>query len=317
MGDTVRRETGQFLSADGKSKIHVAKWLPEKEPVAVLQMVHGMQEYIERYEPFARYLAGQGFAVIGHDHIGHGASVPDESRWGIMEGKHPSDIMVEDMYRNYCLIREEYPGLPHFILGHSMGSYMLRKMIAVKAQDLADCSGAIIMGTGSESNLKIFMGKIILHVIAAFHSWGYRSPFASGLMFGAPYKDFDVTGKEPERSWLTKDIEIVKGYRDDPACSFMFSLSGFKALLEATSFDNSAKNIAKVPKDLSVIFVSGDRDPVGNLGKGVKTAYEKFAAAGMRDVTMKLYPGDRHEILNELDRQQVYEDLYQWMRERM
>ena len=84
---------GQFLSADGKSKIHVAKWLPEKEPVAVLQMVHGMQEYIERYEPFARYLAGQGFAVIGHDHIGHGASVPDESRWGIMEGKHPSDIM--------------------------------------------------------------------------------------------------------------------------------------------------------------------------------------------------------------------------------
>ena len=161
------------------------------------------------------------------------------------------------------------------------------------------------------------MGKIILHVIAAFHSWEYRSPFASGLMFGAPYKDFDVTGKEPERSWLTKDIEIVKGYRDDPACSFMFSLSGFKALLEATSFDNSAKNIAKVPKDLPVIFVSGDRDPVGNLGKGVKTAYEKFAAAGMRDVTMKLYPGDRHEILNELDRQQVYEDLYQWMRERM
>ena len=313
-----RKEVTEFLSADGRSKIHVAKWLPESgEPVAVLQMIHGMVEYIERYEPFAEYLTEKGFAVIGHDHIGHGASVPDPSRWGIMEGKHPSDTMVEDIYQTYLLVKETYPDLPHFIMGHSMGSYMLRKFLSVKAQELAGCSGAIIMGTGTESNVKIAMGKVILHVIAAFHSWEYRSSFAAGLMYGAPYKEFDVTGAEPRKSWLTKDIKIVESYYDDPACSFTFSLSGYKALLEATSFDNSQKHINCMRKDLPVIFVSGDRDPVGNLGEGVRAAYEKFRAAGLSDVSMKLYKDDRHEILNELDRQQVYEDLYGWMKERV
>lgn len=313
-----RKEVSQFLSADGKTQIHVASWLPEnRKPAAVLQLVHGMVEYIERYEPFANYLTTQGIAVVGHDHIGHGASVKDSSRWGIMDGKHPSDIMVEDMYQNYCRIRKEFPDLPHFILGHSMGSYMLRKFLAVKADDLTDCNGAIVMGTGSESGLKIAMGKMVLHLMAALHSWEYKSEFVAGLMYGVPYREFDTTGKEPEKSWLTRDVDIVKSYHHDPACSFLFSLSGFKALLEATSFDNRQENINRMRKELPVFFVSGDRDPVGNLGKGVREAYEKFRTAGLSDVSLKLYPEDRHEILNELDRQQVYEDLYRWMSERM
>ena len=313
-----KKEVTQFLSADGESQIHVVTWKPEQgQPKAVLQMIHGMVEYIERYEPFAAYLTEQGFVVVGHDHIGHGASVSDPSQWGIMKGKHPSDTMVEDIYHNYCNIRSAYPDLPHFIMGHSMGSYMLRKFLSVKANELADCSGAIIMGTGTESNAKIAMGQLVLYVMAAIHSWEYRSEFVAGLMYGAPYKEFDVTGKEPERSWLTRDTEIVKSYHGDAACSFTFSLSGFKALLEATSFDNRQENINRMRKELPVIFVSGDRDPVGNLGKGVQAAYEKFVAAGLLDVSIKLYKDDRHEILNELDRQQVYEDLYGWMKERL
>lgn len=313
-----KKEISQFLSADKVSKIHVATWLPENgKPAAVLQLVHGMVEYIERYEPFAEYLTKQGFAVTGHDHIGHGRSVENESQWGIMRGKHPSDYMVEDMYQNYRMVRETYPNLPHFILGHSMGSYMLRKFLSVKAADLADCSGAIIMGTGSESNLKIVMGKAVLSIMAALHSWEYKSEFVAGLMYGASYKDFDTTGKEPEKSWLTRDVKIVKSYYHDPACSYLFSLSGFKALLETTSFDNRQENISRMRRELPVIFVSGDRDPVGGLGKGVQKAYRQFVSAGISDVSVKLYRDDRHEILNELDRQQVYEDLYRWMKERM
>lgn len=313
-----KKQVTTFLSADGKSRIHVAAWLPETDrPVAVLQLVHGMVEYIERYEPFAQYLTTQGFLVTGHDHIGHGASVDNPSRWGIMEGDHPSDIMVEDMYQNYCRIRENYPGLPHFILGHSMGSYMLRKFLSVKAEQLSDCSGAIIMGTGSESNAKIAMGKMVLSVMAALHSWEYKSKFVAGLMYGSAYKEFDTTGKNPEKSWLTRDVSIVESYYDDPACSYLFSLSGFKALLEATSFDNRQENINRMRKDVPVLFVSGEQDPVGGLGKGVRRAYGQFVAAGLKDVTLKLYKDDRHEVLNELDRDQVFRDLCEWMRKRL
>ncbi len=314
----MRKEVSNFLSADGVSKIHVVTWTPDQgEPVAVLQLIHGMVEYIERYEPFARYLTDQGFAVVGHDHIGHGSSVSDSSQWGVMQGRHPSDVMVEDIYRNYCLIEEAYPQLPHFILGHSMGSYMLRKFLSVKAKDISRCSGAIIMGTGTEKDATIAMGRALIAVMALVKGWDYRSKFAAGLMYGPAYKEFDTNGSQPEKSWLTKDTEIVKSYYVDPACSYIFSLSGFKGLLEATAFDNRQTNIDRIPKKLPILFASGAQDPVGNLGKGVREAYNKFQRAGITDLNIKLYEGDRHEILNELDRKQVYQDLYEWMKERM
>ena len=131
----------KFDSADGVSKIHCVKWTPEGEPVAVLQIVHGMVEYIERYRPFAEYLNRQGFVVVGHDHIGHGESVANEDEWGIMHAKHPSDIMVEDIYSHYKMTKEDYPQIPYFIMGHSMGSYMTRKCLCVKAKEMDGLSG--------------------------------------------------------------------------------------------------------------------------------------------------------------------------------
>lgn len=307
----------KFDSADGVSKIHCVKWTPEGEPVAVLQIVHGMVEYIERYRPFAEYLNRQGFVVVGHDHIGHGESVANEDEWGIMHAKHPSDIMVEDIYSHYKMTKEDYPRIPYFIMGHSMGSYMTRKCLCVKAKEMDGLSGAVIMGTGTEAPATINAGLAVINFLAFFRSDNYRSTFVRDMTYSAPYKQYDCTGATPDNSWLTKDTEIVKKYYSDPKCTYVFSLGAYRGLVESTKYDNKAENIAKMKKDLPVFFVSGAADPVGNMGKGVQEAYDKFQAAGMKDLSIKLYEGDRHEILNELDRETVYKDIYDWMKSKM
>ncbi len=307
----------KFDSADGVSKIHCVKWTPEGEPVAVLQIVHGMVEYIERYRPFAEYLNRQGFVVVGHDHIGHGESVANEDEWGIMHAKHPSDIMVEDIYSHYKMTKEDYPRIPYFIMGHSMGSYMTRKCLCVKAKEMDGLSGAVIMGTGTEAPATINAGLAVINLLAFFRSDNYRSTFVRDMTYSAPYKQYDCTGATPDNSWLTKDTEIVKKYYSDPKCTYVFSLGAYRGLVESTKYDNKAENIAKMKKDLPVFFVSGAADPVGNMGKGVQEAYDKFQAAGMKDLSIKLYEGDRHEILNELDRETVYKDIYDWMKSKM
>lgn len=304
----------QFTSADGISQIHGVRWIPDAAPIAVLQIVHGMVEYIERYREFAAYLNTQGFVVVGHDHIGHGHSVTSESELGLMHARHPSDVMVEDTYTNYRLNKERYAGIPYFILGHSMGSYMTRKFLCVKSRQLDGLAGAIIMGTGTESALTTYGGLAIINVLAFLRSDDYRSEFLRKML---QYKQFDNTGRQPENSWLTKDVAIVRQYYASPLCTFGFSLSAYRGLVESTIYDNKQRNINRMRKDLPVLFVSGAEDPVGNWGKGVRAAYDKFRKAGMQDLTIRIYPNDRHEILNETDRDKVYADIYHWMQERM
>lgn len=307
----------QFASADGVTQIHGVKWTPEGQPVAVLQIVHGMVEYIERYRSFAEFLNSKGFVVVGHDHIGHGESVSSPEEWGIMHAKHPSDIMVEDIYANYKLTKQAYPSLPYFIMGHSMGSYMTRKCLSVKAKEMDGLAGAIIMGTGTEASGTINAGLAFINFLSFFRSDEYRSTMVRDMTYSAPYKQYDCTGATTDNSWLTKDVEVVKKYYSDPKCTYTFSLGAYRGLVESTKYDNDPANIAKMKKDLPVFFVSGACDPVGNMGKGVEAARDKFVAAGMQDVSLKLYDNDRHEILNETDREVVYEDLYAWMQKKM
>ncbi|MCR5641415.1 MAG: lysophospholipase [Lachnospiraceae bacterium] len=312
-------ENYTFQSCDAlKTTIHGVKWAPEDGEVkAVLQVNHGMIEYIERYAEFAEYLTKRGFVVMGHDHIGHGESVRSREDWGIMHTDTPSDTLVEDMYTNYRIIRGQYPDLPFFILGHSMGSYLLRKFLSVNANRLEGVNGAIIMGTGSVSDGAIRAGALVCRLIATFRGWDYKSKLVAGLMFDEPYKKFDITGRDKTNSWLSRNVESVTEYYNNPKNTFMFSLNGYRILTEATAYDNKMENINKMRKDMPILFVSGEDDPVGNLGEGVKIACNKFIEAKIQDVSMKLYPGDRHEILNELDRETVYEDIYRWMEERM
>ncbi len=307
-------------SDDNNTTIHAVRWEPDDGNVcAVLQVVHGMQEHIERYEGFAHFLADRGFAVIGHDHIGHGESVDKEDDRGIMHTSTPDDTMIEDMYSNYKLIKEMYPKVPYFILGHSMGSYLLRKYLSVKSSHLEDVNGAIIMGTGTESDAAITAGTALCKLLMLIKGKDSPSPFIANLMFGSSsYKNYDNTGADPTKSWLSKDIEMVRKYYDPSNrkdhCEF--SLNGYMTLLRSTKFDNNMANIKRMRLDIPILFTSGSDDPVGGLGEGVRKAYRKFADAGVYDLSIKLYEGDRHEILNEIDRQTVFTDLYEWMKAR-
>lgn len=316
----MQKEEYSILSHDEKhTPLHCVYWAPDrkKDYKAVLLIFHGMVEYIERYEEFAQYLAKRGFVVAGHDHIGHGDSVAGHGDWGKMHTNHPSDTMVDDMYTHFVYVREHFKDLPIFVLGHSMGSYLLRKMLSKKAEWLEGLCGAIIMGTGTESEASISAGKVIVKSLMRIHGRDHYSRFVRNNMYGKPYKQFDIDGIDATNSWLTKDVDKVKEYYSNPKTTFNFSLNGYKALLEACGYDNSMRNIRKIPKNLPILFASGTCDPVGNMGEGVRAAFQKFWDAGIKDVGIELYENDRHEILNETDRDVVYEDLYNWMMERM
>jgi alpha-beta hydrolase superfamily lysophospholipase len=299
---------------DPKTQIHAVRWLPEDdEYVGVLQICHGMQEYILRYDEFATYMADRGFVVVGHDHIGHGLSVRNQDELGIMHTDRPAEVMVEDILTNYEMTKREYPNLPYTILGHSMGSYLLRRFLSEKALSLSGLNAAIIMGTGTEADAAIKMGKFVVNMLISMKGRDHRSKFVANLMYGAPYKKYDVTGANPENSWLSKNVESVKAYYANPLDNYMFSLNGYKVLLDCTGYDNRKENIDKIRKDLPILFISGKDDPVGNLGKGVEAAYNKFLDCGITNIDLKLYENDRHEILNETDRENIYQDIYEWI----
>ncbi len=303
-----------FGSKNGRTAIHGVEWMPESgECRAVLQIIHGMTEFIERYRPFAEYLTQKGIMVVGHDHLGHGASVNSREEWGYF-AEHPSATLVADIHKLRVRMQKEYPGLPYFMLGHSMGSYMLRKYLCIHNENLA---GAILMGTGYVPDPILKLGLGLCDVTAKCKGWDYRSKFLQSLMYGKPYRKYDLYGRDYENSWLTKDAEIVKEYYADPRCTFLFTINGYYGLLEAIRYDNQKTNIRKMPKDLPLFLVSGADDPVGDFGKGVKRVCRMYREAGIRDLTCKLYENDRHEILNETDRRQVYVDLYQWMQSRI
>jgi alpha-beta hydrolase superfamily lysophospholipase len=307
----MREEVFGFLSKDGRTKIHAVKWLPESGKYrAVLQINHGMVEYIERYRGFAEYMTKQGFLVVGYDHIGHGGSVVSEEELGFFDEKHPSDILVADMHQFRKKLQGENPGKPYFMLAHSMGSYMLRKYLCIHGENL---SGAIVMGTGCMPDKTMKLGMTLCRIIAAFRGWHYRSRFMQSLSYDKPYKKYDLTGANPQNSWLTKDVDCVQKYYSDPKCTFLFTVNGYYGLMEAVYFDNQMEHINRMQKDLPILLVSGADDPVGNFGTGVKMVYDKFRTAGMNDVTCKLYESDRHEILNETDKEYIYEDISAWL----
>jgi alpha-beta hydrolase superfamily lysophospholipase len=305
---------------DRGTQLHCVKWAPSSgEPAAILQINHGMQEHIERYSEFAEFLTEKGFAVFGHDHIGHGDSVSSEDERGILHTSTPSQTLVDDMFTQYRHIRSLYPDTPYFILGHSMGSYLLRMFLSSKSSSLSGLNGAIIIGTGTESDITILAGNALCRLIGLFKGRDYRSSFIKKHLYGRNYRKFDLTGNDPENSWLSKNVDNVKAFMDpsNKKDFFGFSVNAYLILLESIWFDNRMSNLRRMDPDIPVLFASGSQDPVGAMGKGVKKACEKFKKAGVKDLTLKLYEDDRHEILNETDRYTVYNDIYEWMMKRI
>lgn len=299
-----------FLSADGKSRIHAIEWIPEGEVKGALQICHGMVEYIGRYDEFARYLNSHGYYVAGHDHLGHGGSVQDKKDYGHFHETKGNQYVSADIHRLRRIIRKKYPEVPYYMLGHSMGSFLLRQYLTVHAEGLA---GVIIMGTGHKDSLTLNVGQAICRLGAAFRGWRHRSLLVDALAFGGYNRRF--RGGPTHREWISSDPEICRKYVKDPWCSFRFTLGAYYQMFEGMKVIAKKDSADHLPKDLPVFFVAGQDDPVGSFGKGVCKVYEKYKAAGIRKVDLKLYPGDRHEILNETDREQVYEDLYRWLEE--
>lgn len=305
-----KKEIFTFLSSDKKTKLHAVKWMPESgEYTAILQIAHGMIEYVERYEEFACYMANRGYLVVGHDHLGHGESVESPEDWGYIADKNGARHMIEDMNKLRLMTEKENPGLPYFMLGHSMGSYLLRRYLTEYGKGLA---GALVVGTGSVPDIATKAGMLVIRCIARFKGWRYRSKFVENLLFSGAYHKFSMDGKDLERSWLTKDVEIAAKYYKEPRCTFHFTLNGYDALIKTVYYDNQAKNTAKIPKELPIILLSGADDPVGNMSKGVLLVKKQLKEAGIKDLTCKLYENDRHEILNETDRDVVYRDILKW-----
>ncbi len=301
-----------YPSRDGVTDIHAVEWIPEGEIKAVLQICHGMVEHIGRYADFAEYLNERGICVVGNDHLGHGKSVQSEEYYGFFHEKKGNQYVIGDIHKLRGIISRKYPSAPYFMLGHSMGSFLLRQYLTMYAGGL---QGAIIMGTGCHGMAEIRLGQLLCRVIALFKGWKYRSEFINKLGVGGYNKRFE--GETDGSNWLSANPENAKRYGEDPLCGFTFTVNGYYQMFEGMKVLAKKESIKRVPTDLPVFFVSGSDDPVGDYGKAVHKVYCKYLAAGVRDVQLKLYKGDRHEILNETDRQKVYADLYTWISNRM
>ena len=307
----MKKEEFRFRSANNAVDVRAMRYVPETEVRAILQIAHGMVEFIDRYENFAQFLCSKGILVTGNDHIGHGASVNSEDDWGYF-GDDGNNVLLKDMHELTRITKEAYPNKPYFLLGHSMGSFYARQYLALYGNEL---KGAIIMGTGHEPAFKVKGGMMICRMIALFKGWRHRSQFVNNMAFGAYNKRF-----EPARTrsdWLSKDEKLVDWYVSEPRCSFMFTLNGYYNMFEGISKLHDKKLLDRVPKDLPLFFVSGEDDPVGSFGVEVKAAAQSLKDAGVRNIDLKLYPNDRHEILNETDKEVVYVDLYNWIEEHM
>ncbi len=296
-----------FPSSDGRTQIHAIGWKPEQEVKAVLQICHGMVEYIDRYDEFASYLAERGFLVVGHDHLGHGGSICSEDEFGYFPQPDGNKHVIADIHRLRNMTQKSYPGIPYFMLGHSMGSFLLRQYLTMHADGLA---GAVVMGTGYQPLLILQAGQLVCKVIASFKGWKYRSNLVNSMSFGSFNKKFEPA--ETPKDWITSDKEKRDSYVKDPLTSFTFTVGGYYQMFEGMKVLDTKGSVDKIPKELPIFFVAGADDPVGEFGKSVQKIYEKYKTAGIKDVDIKLYKDDRHEILNETDREQVHEDLFQW-----
>ena len=289
-------------SRDMKTKLACYVWEPGSEAKAILVMAHGMQEYLQRYREMAEYMAAEGIIFAGLDHLGHGKSVTTPDDYGYFCEQDPATVLVRDVHRLKKTVQAEHPGLPVYLMGHSMGSFIARNYIERYGTGI---SGVIIQGGNDTPKLAGLTGKFLTDLIALFHGWRYRSELCTRITLGPYVKAFP----DDPAGWLTKSEEIRKIYADDPMCSFIFTLNGYHTLYELTLRAGNKKLIASIPKELPVFIISGAEDPVGEMGKGVLRMYEKYKACGMHNVKLDIRPDDRHELHNEEDRFKVFEEI--------
>ena len=309
----VKKQDFYFDSRDREHKIHAVRWIPEEQkPVCIVQIVHGMAEYIDRYDEFASYLAEKGILVVGDDHLGHGKSAGQGQPYGYFCKEDAPTVLVRDEHRLKKMTQEQYPNVPYIILGHSMGSFITRNYLLRYGSGI---DGVVIVGTGMQSRATLLSARMLAGLQRVFCG----PKHVSGLLNVAAFGAYNKRIRDPRThfDWLSRNEENVKRYIEDPLCGFTFTVNGFQTPFQLIWNLHDQKMLQEMPKRLPVLFVSGSEDPVGNYGQGVKQVCQSFRSLGMENVQIKLYPEDRHEILNEVDRQDVYADIYRWILQRI
>ncbi len=303
-----KKSTGFFDSSNGIDRIAYYIYRPENTAVrAVVQISHGMCEYIERYEDFADFLCGNGIAVCGNDHLGHGNSVSSDDELGYFAPEMGWTFLPKDLHRMTAIMQEEYGDLPYIMFGHSMGSFAARAYAAKYGRCL---DGLILCGTsGGESAADA--GLALAKSLSAVKGDHCRSEKIQQMLFGV--SNFKVEEKRTEFDWVSRDKEIVAKYMLDPKCNFTFTVRGYYDLIMLLEYVSSEDWADKIRKHLPIFLISGDMDPVGGYGKGVRKVYERLTEAGVENVGMKLYEGARHELINEINRSEVYGDVLDWI----
>lgn len=296
-----------WYDSKGAGKIHACRWIPEGQPRAVLQILHGIAEFVERYDDFASFLNSKGILVVAEDHMGHGQSINGEGIQGYFHGGWFT--AVEDSMQLLEDTRKEYPELPYILFGHSMGSFMARTILC----KYPDCglTAAVICGTGWQPAFAL--PGLIKVVEGICKVSGETKPNAKlqNLVFGSYNKK--VEHPRTAFDWLSRDSKIVDAYIAHPLCGFIASAGLLRDMMKGIHYIEQPANLANMNASLPVFFIAGGDDPVGPYGKGVHTCAEAFRKAGMEDVSVRIYPLCRHEILNEINRIQVYQDVLKWI----
>jgi len=295
----------QFTTVDGAT-LFIRGWTVD-DPKAVVQVIHGMAEHGARYERLARALADEGYTTYAHDHRGHGKSIPEGRPPGHMANSDSWNRIVEDAHGVNREIARRHPGVPIIVLGHSMGSFVLQQLLFEHPSDMV---GAALSGSNGKPPPIAKLGKIIARIERKRVGRSGSSPILQKLTIGDYNKAFKPWRTESD--WLSRDTYEVDKYVADPLCGFAVSSQAWLDLITALERINKPSNVAKVPKDMPLYLFAGDRDPVGERGKGVKRLYDAYKRAGIFDVRLKLYPDGRHEMLNEINRDEVTRDFIDW-----
>ncbi len=295
-----------YLASNGAGRIHCGLWLPEGQPRAVVQIIHGIAEHIGRYDHFARFLTERGFAVCADDHMGHGLSVESGGVFGYFSGGWMA--AVRDERSLFEEMKKRFPAVPYVMLGHSMGSFLLRTYLYTYPGEL---TGAIISGTGWQPELALSAGLALCRLEQLRIGETGRSKLLKELMFGAYNKKFSPN--RTPNDWICSDEAVVDAYTEDALCGFDATVGLTRDMLTGISMNQKKENLEKMDKTLPVLFVSGMQDPVGAMGEGVLRTIDAFKRAGLTNVTIRLYPEGRHEMLNETNRTEVYADVLSWL----
>lgn len=294
-----------LIASDRTTKLYLNCWRAE-QPKAAILLSHGMNEHSARYDRFGQFLQEHGVSLYCHDQRGHGKTAA--GHLGHLRKGVDWNMMINDLFTIKKKVIDHETSCPIYLMGHSMGSFLVRRTVQLRPSMF---DGLILSGTGDGQGSAGKAAVKIADAACMLAGQEKYSPKIQSMMFGSYNKE--IANARTKYDWLTRDMDEVQRYLDDPYCGYTCTNGFYHELLMGVQLANDPNNIASMRKDMPVYMFSGDKDPVGDYGKGIRNVEKLFADAGMQDVTVQLYPGGRHEMLNETNRDMVMADLLNWV----